>query len=274
MVIGQNYWRHSDLLLEQLKQMSSYSKKMKYPRWSRPFVALYIRFFGIPEVGIQLRAYYFFKFLSSLPKSFTPKRLMDAGCGIGLYYQGIRNMYPNIGIEGIDLNNAKISFCKKFWPGDSCQFFHKNFSTYSSPKKYDLVLSIDVLEHVKNYQKYLDNAGKLCSKKGYLYINTHLIPKHWYLDSSANWKHKEHAREGFIFKDLIRAVEKAGFTIVRSKKSFGFFGSLSFEVYLLFLEKNIIISALFFPILHLISNLDYFFINPRGHTVSILAIKK
>lgn len=89
---------------------------------------------------------------------FNPKRVLDAGCGMGNLAEGLRNL----GIEawGVDINEDALSqvsqkfkrFCQK---GD---VLNLDFSDQS----FDLVSTVNVLEHIR--EKDIKNALSECSR--------------------------------------------------------------------------------------------------------------
>lgn len=111
--------------------------------------------------------------------------ILDAGCGGGfisgmLYKEGYLNIY------GFDLSNTGIDTAKRNFPDISPRFSVHN--AYESklpeefPKKYDIILSIEVIEHLYYPRLYLDNIHNWLNNKGILILTT---PYHGYLKNLA-----------------------------------------------------------------------------------------
>jgi 2-polyprenyl-3-methyl-5-hydroxy-6-metoxy-1,4-benzoquinol methylase len=70
------------------------------------------------------------KYLEKIISDNAPASILDFGCGLGNLIQTLREQYPNKEIQGYD-------------PGN------ENFSNQFVNKKFDLVVSTDVLEHIE-----------------------------------------------------------------------------------------------------------------------------
>ena len=97
-------------------------------------------------------------------------RIIDLGCGVGLFCKFLINKNKNLDITGVDLIKNK-----KF---KNIKFINKEFFKYETIKKYKFIISIAVIEHVPNVKKYFDYLKKISSKNSYfivLTINTNSI---------------------------------------------------------------------------------------------------
>lgn len=108
-----------------------------------------------------------FKFVQDIIKECTVSKILDIGCGTGVYLTipiAINN--PNINIVGFDidrttiLNNVKNNICNNIT--------YKHTLTKDDFYNYDIVILSEVLEHIKepiNYlnklKKYLKNDGSI-----------------------------------------------------------------------------------------------------------------
>jgi len=97
-------------------------------------------------------------------------RIIDLGCGVGLFCKFLINKNKNLDITGVDLIKNK-----KF---KNIKFINKEFFKYKTKKKYKFIISIAVIEHVPNVKKYFDYLKKISLKNSYfivLTINTNSI---------------------------------------------------------------------------------------------------
>ena len=97
-------------------------------------------------------------------------RIIDLGCGVGLFCKFLISKNKNLDITGVDLIKNK-----KF---KNIKFINKEFFKYKTIKKYKFVISIAVIEHVPKVKKYFDYLKKISSKNSYfiiLTINTNSI---------------------------------------------------------------------------------------------------
>lgn len=114
---------------------------------------------GAYKDSLEMRAF-FIRVANMLSLNYTPKVVLDAGCAMGLLVEALRDL----GIEayGIDISEHAISQVREdIRPycvvGDLTQPLPK-----SLPKRYDLVVTIEVLEHLyaPDGKKVIEN---LCS---------------------------------------------------------------------------------------------------------------
>lgn len=98
-----------------------------------------------------------FKMLSRNP--INPKSIAEVGCGAGEILNQLYLSMPNdVNFTGYDISNDAISFAKQR-EKNRLEFKHENFVETNA--KFDLLLMIDVFEHVDDYLGFL----KLCRNK-------------------------------------------------------------------------------------------------------------
>lgn len=120
------------------------------------------------------------KYLDSIIEEFQPNNILDFGCGTGALIRTLKDLYPAIDIQGYDPGNEK-------------------FSDIFKDKKFDLVISTDVLEHIE--PEYIDQTlNFLKSKSNKFYHLIALSPSrvilpdgrnaHLILETPAWWRSK------------------------------------------------------------------------------------
>ena len=112
--------------------------------------------------------------LNNFDKSISKKNVLDIGCGGGLISESLAKKKAKV--TGIDENicsikqakeHAKISSLKIKYINQSLDsFFNKN------KKKFDLILCLEVLEHVNDVEKTLDKITKLLNPGAILILST------------------------------------------------------------------------------------------------------
>lgn len=92
----------------------------------------------------------YFKKLDSLISGLDFNNCLDAGCGEGLdLLKLIRKSLYKKQITGVDLNDSALSVAKKNLSG--CRFYNANvLSLPFENKTFDLVLCLEVLEHLRH----------------------------------------------------------------------------------------------------------------------------
>lgn len=281
-MIGSEYSRHPEILIDSFREMKhEYRQKAKKTK-NEGFITLlqkiYIQIFGIPEVGFLIRSLYFKKIIPKKVKIGRVKNVLDAGSGIGTYSFWLCKMFPKARIVGEEIDRDKINFSKKFAKElgfSRIDFYYRDISRVcNNRQKYDLIVNVDVLEHIEDYRKVLKNFYKQLSSKGFLYIHTPQPNQERIFSQLKKWHHEDHVREGFVTKELIRELTDFKFKLVEVKHTFGFFGKLAWEINHILLEKSFILAGLFYPLLIVLSVIDTMVNNKKGLGIAILAQKR
>ena len=112
--------------------------------------------------------------LNNFDKSIRKKDVLDIGCGGGLISELLAK--KNANVTGIDENiynikqareHAKIGSIKINYKNQSLDTFYKK-----NKKKYDLILCLEVLEHVDDVKKTLDKISELMKPGATLILST------------------------------------------------------------------------------------------------------
>lgn len=92
--------------------------------------------------------------------------VLDAGCGIAKFHEFlISHNYKNV--LGIDINENYIKIAKEKYPYDYI-VYDISQEKFDIKDKFDVIISMDVLEHVKNPYQYIKNICSLAMDKIYL----------------------------------------------------------------------------------------------------------
>ncbi len=279
-MFGKLYANHLDILMHSFGEMNEHYIRPK-AQTDSPILAWlkqrYIRLFGIPEIGFQIRSKYFQTIVNRYVSPASLSRILDAGSGIGAYTFFLANKYPHAFITGGDIAKAKLAWCKTVrselaYTNTTFQYFDVTKTRHSA--KQDLIVSIDVLEHVPDYRAALKNFSKQLVRGGYLYIHVPQPKQRRLFESMRTWEHADHVREGLTLRTLRQDLTRVGLSIVASKQTFGFFGKLAWELNHMTLSKNFILAGIAYPILYLIGSIDLMATNKRGLCIAVLAKKK
>lgn len=91
--------------------------------------------------------------------------MLDAGCGEGLTLN-ILNQAVDLNskkVKGFDFSEKSLVEARKNFP--SGEFFVENIENIKSKEKFDLVICLEVLEHLRNPRAALINLKSLTSKR-------------------------------------------------------------------------------------------------------------
>ena len=210
-----------------------------------------IKIIGIPHIGFRIRAR---KILNLFKKINKNSKILDAGCGYGIYSMILAE--KGYSINAIDIEKERISeinsMKKQYKKIESKINAITGTLTKLHYKKesFDVVLSSEVIEHIKNDSKAFSELARVLKKRGILILT---IP----IDSKYNRKEYKkfgHERPGYHIKDLKKLADKNN---LRIKKIFFhdyLFGILTFKIHNSINSKAIM--GLFFYLFYIISFLD------------------
>jgi SAM-dependent methyltransferase len=78
----------------------------------------------------------------------SPHRVAEVGCGAGEILAQLARLYPDAKFDGFEISPQGFALCRQR-ESDRTKFFNSDFCASDAPP-YDIVLCIDVFEHVEN----------------------------------------------------------------------------------------------------------------------------
>lgn len=147
--------------------------------------------------------------------------LLDVGCGRGLYLKYFSNVYDCAGLEPETslLKKARMTNPKVWQAG-------LPLTAGMVSEKFDIVLLLDVLEHIDDDVAALKSLKQVLSERGKIIIN---VPAHAWLWSTIDVV-SGHKRR-YTMSSIMKVVEEAGFCL----KQIRYWGSLGLP--LVFLQR-------------------------------------
>ncbi len=161
--------------------------------------------------------------------------ILDAGSGFGQYVWRLSRMNRNWKIRGVDIDREMIEDCRSFfWKAglsERVSFGEADLTTFSDPGKYDLILSVDVMEHIEDDESVFRNFHQSLADGGILIIST---PS----DMGGSGVHShdeesfigEHVRNGYGMDEIRGKLTSAGFRNIGIKYSYGVPGNISWHI--------------------------------------------
>lgn len=145
------------------------------------------------------------RFIFSLMKDISFTSVLDAGCGTGILLQQILEKYPHVQVTGSEYSPQGLEFARKRLPdGD---FRVLDLSQKMLDKKFDLVVCIDVLEHIDDDRAALRNLFAMTA--GHMILSLPLGPLF-----KAEMERMGHVH-GYSRRELESKIREAGFEIVK-----------------------------------------------------------
>ena len=98
--------------------------------------------------------------------------ILDLGCGGGLTCEPLARLGANV--TGIDFVQQNIEIAKKHAINSnlSINYINKDLDQIDFKHKYDVVLLLEVIEHLDNWQSLIKKVKKILKPKGKLIIST------------------------------------------------------------------------------------------------------
>jgi SAM-dependent methyltransferase len=182
--------------------------------------------------------------------------VLDAGSGFGQYTWLMSSRYRNWSIKGVDIKQEQIDDCTSFFArtgrSERVKFETADLTTLRTPDTFNLILSVDVMEHIEDDDTVFRNMYDSLSNGGILIIST---PS----DKGGSDVHgeneesfiEEHVRDGYNIDNIRKKLEKAGFTKINTRYTYGFPGHLSWLLSMKYPVKMLNLSYGFFLLLPL-----------------------
>jgi len=104
-------------------------------------------------------------FLKFLKKTNGIKSILEIGCSTGIFPIKYYEYFKTYDYTGLDISQKCIDYCNE---NSNFNFICADFIKYPLDKKFDLIFSFDVIDHVNDVEQFLINIVN--SVKKYAYI--------------------------------------------------------------------------------------------------------
>lgn len=184
--------------------------------------------------------------------------ILDAGSGFGQYTYRMAQWFPQSTIKAVDIKPEQIEDCNQFMQkvglNNQVNFEIADLTRFQEAEKYDLVLSVDVMEHIEEDVKVFRNFYASMKSGGMLLIST---PSDQGGSDSHDHDHEEgvhgfideHVRDGYNIQDIEAKLKSAGFAKVEARYSYGVPGKISWKLSMKYPILVLGVSKIFFLIL-------------------------
>lgn len=237
-----------------------------------------------------LRSWYVRKELKGLRKKFEKREInaYDAGTGFGQYSFFMAKRLKPINIYAVDVKSEWMEDCKKFFRKinySNVSFGVEDLTQINHENKFDLIVCVDVMEHIEDDIKVFENFYRALKQGGFAIINSPSLfggsDVHGEGDESFV---DEHARDGYSHEDLKSKTEPLGFKIYKSKYTYGFWGDKAWRLGIKYPMKALNLSKAFFiilpfyylltlPFFLLMNYLDFIFRSKKGSGINFIIQK-
>ena len=114
----------------------------------------------------------YFKITKNKANFLEGLNILDIGCGGGLISEPMARLGANV--TGIDASEKNISIAKLHSNKSGLQINYLTASpeNLNDKEKFDIILNLEIVEHVDNVDLYIKSCNKLLKKKGLMFTAT------------------------------------------------------------------------------------------------------
>jgi len=206
---------------------------------------------------LLLRAWHIRKELKKLNPA--PTAILDAGSGFGQYTYRMSRMFPAAEIFAVDVKEEQIADCNHFFrqTGQAARvkFEVADLTRFVKPEAFQLILSVDVMEHIEEDVLVFRNFYQSLKTGGVLLISTPSdqggsdVHDHDQNEQGVHGFIDEHVRDGYNIREIEEKLGMAGFSRVEARYSYGAPGTVSWRLSMKYPILLLGVSKLFFILL-------------------------
>ena len=178
---------------------------------------LYIRLFGMPILGLRIRAWRMLPLIQRYAAE--AQRILDVGSGRGVLTLEIAKRLPQAEVIGLDhAYEYKIEMAKQIAQQRglrNCHFEVGDFWAADFPHRFDAIVAIDVLEHLRDDAAAVQRFAALLQPGGVLIIHVPHYYRNIWGRRHLNFADIEgHERIGYLQADLLELLRRAGLRLL------------------------------------------------------------
>lgn len=215
-----------------------------------------------------------------------PRRILDAGSGPGDHSFYLARRFPNAQVLGIDVDSRRVESSREAARelGLSNVWFDVADCASASAawcrEPFDLIISIDVLEHIPDQERALSNLVAMLSPGGVMIVHIPTsrprpVPFGRWLTGFHAWAEEEHVAEERTAAEFLRMVAGSGLEIRRALPTFGYWtGEMATSLFALPFRsslRNRVLQALLAPLCRLLVLADRFELEKQRYALAVVA---
>jgi len=130
-------------------------------------------------------------------KRLSSFRVLDLGCGVGIYDVNLLRQFPNAAVYGIDLAESQVAGAKELAEEagvtERAQFASGDVSGFSPQEQYDVIICSEVIAHLPDPSQCIGNIRKAAAQDTQIIIS---VPSR-YSDQDGDIIHRQAAGDDF-----------------------------------------------------------------------------
>lgn len=211
---------------------------------------------------LLLRSWHIRKEIKSWEKENNgPKNILDAGSGFGQYEFFLAGRNKDWTIDAVDVKEEQVEDCNGFFGRigyNNVSFRVADLTKFVEKEKFDMVLCVDVMEHIEEDELVLKNYYDSMKEGGMLLISTPSdqggsdVHHHDHEDYENDGTHSfidEHVRDGYGIDEIKEKMKRAGFKKQEAYYQYGRPGKIAWKLSMKYPILMLNTSYLFFIVL-------------------------
>lgn len=182
---------------------------------------------------LLLRSWHIHRELRAWPKFNGPFEMMDAGSGFGQYSFYIASRNKQAHITAVDVKEEQIADCNQFFAKcglTNATFSYGDLTQPHAADKYDLILCVDVMEHILEDVDVFRHFHRAMKPGGMLLISTPSDQGGSNADEHGESFIGEHVRDGYNVDEIRQKLNTAGFEKTDVQYSYGAPGKIAWKL--------------------------------------------
>lgn len=169
-----------------------------------------------------------------------PVRILDAGTGFGQYAHFLLRTFPSARVHAVDVKRDYLARAERFLRATPhagrVTFAQDDLTDLQAEGPFDLILSVDVMEHIEADETVFRNFERVLRPGGHVVINTPSdrggsgVAAEKADTGGAESFIGEHVRDGYNLHALEEKLRRAGLTPTKSRYTYGRYGSAAWRL--------------------------------------------
>lgn len=196
------------------------------------------------------------------------QNILDAGSGFGQYDYYLATRNKKWQVKGLDVKQEQIDDCNNFFGKiglNNATFEFGDLTKLDEKENYNMILCVDVMEHIEEDELVLRNFHNALQDGGMLLISTPSdkggsdVHHHDHDDHHNDGTHSfidEHVRDGYGVDEIREKMERAGFSKTKAYYQYGKPGKIAWKL------------SMKYPIIMLNTSYAFFLILPFYYLIT------
>ncbi len=214
---------------------------------------LRIIFYNLLDL-LLLRAWHIHKELRKwMSENKNAQNILDAGAGFGQYTFWLNKKNRNWKIISVDVKDEQVADCNNFFnkiDAANVRFEVQDLTKYVNANSYDLVVCVDVMEHIEEDVQVFRNFHASMRTGSMLIIST---PSDQGGSDVHDGDHssfiEEHVRNGYNIIQIQEKLKRAGFQKTEARYQYGIPGKIAWRLSMKYPIQMLGMTKLFFIVL-------------------------